>query len=89
MSIDTIYESSMRKLSKAKSVGEMQRIVSEFNQECDEYVKQINDDSAKFEARINAEVARQEREFEALMEARRAEREALDKEIETVLRTVA
>lgn len=89
MDIDTIYKSTMRKFSKAKSAGERQRVISEFNRECDEYLVRLNAGYAKEAARMKEEMDRQEREFEAMMEARRAEREALDKEIEAVLGSVA
>ena len=85
MNLDTIYKSSMRKLSKAKSVGEIRRIESEFNRECDKFEKNLNDCYAKQEARMKEEMDRQEREFEARMEARRAEAETLNKEIEALL----
>jgi len=89
MSIDKIYKSSMRELSKAKTVGEMQRVVSKFDRKCDEHMKRLNDYYAKCEARMKEEMDKQRREFEATMEARRAEMEALDKEIEAVLGSVA
>ena len=85
MNLDTICKSYMRKLSKAKSVGEIRRIESKFNCECDEYEKNLNDCYAKQEARMKEEMDRQEREFEAKMEARRAEAKALNKEIEALL----
>lgn len=85
MNLDTICKTSLRKLSKAKSVDEIRCIESEFNRECDEYEKDLNDYYAKQEARMKEELGKQEREFEAMMAANRAEMEEFDKEIEALL----
>lgn len=89
MNIDTIYKLSIRKLSEAKSDGEIQRVVSAFDREFEEHLKHLNEDYAKHERCMKEELNRQEREFETRMEALRAEREAIDKEIESVLGLIA